>query len=445
MELSNAITNAVRRLEAQGLDAFEVAGLAESSLVVEAKEQMVEGFRRSSSRGIAIRVMKDGRTGFAATTELAPRQVDLMVQQVLLAMREVAPSEEAAVPAAQEPVAGLAEELGRTFAEIPDDEKIRMALALESAAIAADSRIARVQHPRYEETTRLLTVVNSKGVRAEARRSLCLCELKAVAADGDETQGAYEFAFSPRFEDLDVEATAKRSARRAVEKLGGKPIPACRCPVLFTPRAAAAMLKLAAPSFFADNVQRGKSVLAAKRGERAYRPEISIVDDGLLAGGLGSFPFDGEGIPRRRTVMVRNGVVENWLYDGACAAKEGVLSTGNCAREGLRRLPAIGVGNCFLKAGTKSPLELVRETGRGLLVTDLAGLHMANTISGDFSLGAEGAQIEGGAVGAPVRGVTIAGNVHEFFAAVAGVGNDLLFLAEYGAPSLLVEELSVGA
>ena len=445
MELENAINGAVRKLEGQALDSFEVAGISDSSFVAEAKGQMVEGLCRSHSRGLAVRVVHEGRVGFSATTDIGPKAIEKAVQLAVLSMREVAPSDEAFLPENQEPQAQFAEKLGRTFAEIPDDEKVRMAMLLESAAIAADSRVVRVQHPRYEEIVRVLTVANSKGVAAAGRRGLCLCEIKAVASDGNDTQGAFEFSFSPRFEDLDVEATARLAARRAVEKLGGGQVKSGICPVVLGPRAAASMVKLAAPAFFADNVQRGKSVLASRLAERAYHPDVSIVDDGLLPGGFGSFPFDGEGIPRRRTVLVRNGVVESWLYDGARAAKDGVSSTGNCRREGVNRLPSIGVGNCFLKGGESSPEALIREAGRGILVTDLIGLHTANTVTGDFSLGAEGFLIEGGAPGAPVRGFTIAGNVHELFARVAGVGEDLKFHAEYGAPSLLVEGLTAGS
>lgn len=445
MELQKAMQAAFRKLEAQGLSAYEVAGLREKTLAIEAKHQMVESFRRQTSRGIAIRVMKDGHTGFTSSTDLSPRAVEQAIQLVLGTMREVHPSDEGVLPPPQTPVEPFSEQLGRRLDDIPDDEKIRLALTLESAAIAADSRIAHVQHPRYEETIRAVTIMSSTGVRAEGHRGICCCELKAVATDGAESQGAFEFSCSPRFEDLDAEGLARQAARRALEKLWGRPVPAGRWPILLSPRAAAVMVRLVAPSFFADHVQRGMSVLASRRGARAYHPEVSIVDDGILPDGYASFPFDGEGIPCRRTVLVRNGTIEGWLYDGARAARDGVCSTGSCRREGVRKLPAIGVGNCFLKGGARAPVELVREAGRGIMVTDLIGIHTANTISGDFSLGAEGFLIEGGAVDHPVRGITIAGNVHELFSHVVAMGTDLRFFGEYGAPSILIEALAVGS
>lgn len=445
MELEQAIQNAVRKLGAGRVDAFEIFGLAENSLVIESKQQMVESFFRSVSRGIAIRAVRDGRVGFTSATDISLTAIGQAVKRVIESLDEVAPSDVVFFPALQKGESGLVEQKGRAVSEISDNEKICVAMLLESTAVATDSRIARVGHARYEEIVRFLTVVNSNGIHVAANRSLFSCGLKAIARSGNETQGAYDCSFSPRFEDLPIEDTAKRASRRAIDKLGGKSIASGEMPIIFAPRAAATLLKLIAPSFFADNAHKGKSAIAAKRGERIYRPEISIIDDGLLPDAYGSFPFDGEGIPRRRTVLVRNGVVEGWLYDASRAAKDGVFSTGNCLRNSLCHLPAIGVGNCFLKGGESDAPELFRSVGKGLFITDLIGLHTANHISGDFSLGAEGGVIEGGEVSSPVRGVTVAGNIHELFAHAAGLANDVTFFGEYGAPTVLVEELSVGS
>lgn len=445
MDIQSAIRSSVRKLEAQSLDAFEVAGMAESSLVIEARKQLVHSFRRSTTRGVAIRVVKDGRLVFASTTDISPQSIERCVVHLVEALPHITPSDEAVIPKTGEKMGELSEKRGRLPYEIKEDEKIRRAFSLESAAIAADSRITRVQHACYEERSHSLIVENSNGVSAEGSREISFCEIKAIAGEGPAAETAYEFAFSPCFDGIDAEAVAKRAALRAVAKLGGKPIKLGNANVLFAPRAAQSILKLAVPSFFADNVQRGKSRVAESRGRRIYCPEISIVDDGLMPGGLGSFLFDGEGIPKRRTVLVRNGVVENWLYDGARAAKDNVPSTGSCVREGLNRLPVIGVSNCFIKGGEKSAGELIKMAGRGVLITELSGTHTASTISGDFSLGFEGMLIEGGVAGAPVRAMTVAGNVHELLSRVTGVGSDLEFFGSYGAPSVLVEGLTLGS
>ena len=442
--MERSISEAISRLKKAKVEAFEVMAVGETSLVIEAKRQMVDIYRRSSSLGLGIRVVADGRMGWSATRDLASKEVGLAVQRALDAMRSVGPSEEALIPNPQDPQAGFTERLDRPLGDIPDEDKIRTALALESAAVACDSRISRVWHPRYEERVRHVCVANSKGISVSAARGLASCQLTAVAADGGQQEKAYEFDFSPHFDELDPSALARLAASRAVGKLGGRRLKAGPYPVILESKAASSLVRLLAPSFFADHVQRGKSVLADKRGKKFYSPIVNIVDDGLLPGGFGSFPFDAEGIPKRATVMVGEGVVGEWLYDGARAARDGMESTGNAVRDELRRPPAIGVGNCFLKPGSTDSTSLTKEMGCGLLVTDLLGTHTANPISGDFSFGAEGFIIENGMVDYPIRGVTIAGNVHRLFGQVAGVGNDLRFIGAFGAPSVFVEELMLG-
>lgn len=444
MDIQAAIQGAVHRLEATGLDDFEVLGLTESSLIIEAKRQMIETFCRSRKNGIAIRAMKDGRMSFVTTSDCTPKSITQAVKEAHAALKHIDPSEDTCIPAPQKPQGSLIEKTGRSLSEIPDDEKMRAAMTLECAAIAADNRVMQVQHPRLEEKTHTLTVVNSKGINVEGTRGLVRLELKAVATDGEDTESAYESEFSPRFEDIDAEDLARRAAKRAVSKLGAKPLGTGLRRAILDPRAAAVMLSIAAPSFFADNVQLGKSALASKKGERAYSPMVTICDDGLRPYGFASFPFDGEGIFRRRTAVVASGVIVGWLYDGARATRDNVQSTGNCVRDSIRRLPVIGVSNCFLEPANKSPDELVREAGEGIMVTGLLGVHTANTITGDFSLGVEGLLIEDGALSIPVRGMTIAGNIHELLERVVGVGNDLRFFDSYGAPSILVDGIMFG-
>ncbi|MFA4874796.1 MAG: TldD/PmbA family protein [bacterium] len=445
MELDSAMREAVVRLEAQDLDAFEIVGLTQRSLAIEVKQQMVERTLRTDSHGIAIRVMKGGRQGCAATTEINAKSVHQAVQGALAAMKKVSPSEDALLPPPQEGASSLDEDPGRPFDEIPEIEKKGLALTLESAALAADNRVTRVQHPRYEERVTDYAVVNSHGVSARASRGLCSCELKVIADGGAGAESAYEFDFSASFSRLDPALVAQRAARRVIAKLGARKMAGGRMPVIFDPQAASAMVRLLAPSFFADNIQRGKSMLKEKLGQRCFNPLVTIVDDGLLPNGLGSFPFDAEGIQKRRTIMVRDGAVESWLYDGARAAKDKVFSTGNSVRDGLGRLPAIGVGNCFLKAGVASRESLIREMGKGFYVMDLLGVHTANPISGAFSLGSEGFVVDDGALGDPVRGVTIAGNVHDLFKQIVAVGSDLRLFGSFGAPSILVGELMISS
>jgi PmbA protein len=444
MEFEKAVSDAVKRLEGEDVDSFEVAGLASNALTIEAKRQKVDSFNKTVSRGLAIRVIRKGSAGFSSTTDISAKAVAKAVSQSLDALKITSPSEDAVVAKPESGISGFAEKVGRSFAEIPDDEKMALALKLESETIAADSRIARVRSPRYEEIVWQQTIVNSEGVRVSSKRGLVLCEVSAIAVDGNLTESAYDFCFSPRFEDLDVRAVARSAAARAVGKLGASPLEGGEMPVVFENRAAASMLGLLAPSFFADNVQKGKSTIANKKGEKIYSDLVTIVDDGILAGGYSSFPFDGEGVPSEKTTMVNRGRQASWLYDTARAMKDGTLSTGNCRRNSINKLPVIGVTNCYLENGASKRNDLIRGISNGFMVTSLMGLHTANAVTGDFSLGAEGFVVSNGLVSRPVRGVTIAGNIHDLFAAVEAVADDFHLGGTFGSPSILVKSLMLG-
>lgn len=445
MNLESALKDVVVRIKVNDLDAYEVVGLDERFVTVEAKQQMVERMQRTHRVGISIRTIKDGRIGFATTKDMSVKSVHQALKSALDSMENVEPTEDAVLPGVQKARGTLEENITRPLGEVSDDERIAVAKSLEGVALAAEKKVKKVQHPRYEEIDRTLLVMNSSGVKDMSRRQMASCELRVVAEDGGKAESAYDYGYSSSFDRLEVEAIARRAARRAVAKLGARSVPGGSYPVVFEPRAAASMLGLLAPSFFADNVQRGKSILGGKLGEKFYNPSVTIIDDGLLPDGFGSFPFDWEGVPKRRTAMVEDGVVSSWLYDGARAAHDGVESTGNSQRASLDKLPSVGINNCFLKAGSDSRESIIKGISKGIVATDLLGLHTANTISGNFSLGLEGFVVEDGAVREPVRGVTVAGNIHDFFRSIAAVGNDLEFFAIHGAPTVLVEGLMLGS
>jgi len=443
------IINFVRdRLEDESIDAFEICFLGTEHLAVEARDGQVESFSSALLEGVAIRAVKDQRIGWASSTDLSDTALLGLVSAALANVKEVASSEESVIPkpsrkGSKQAQLKISEKEGKPLKDIPELQKIAVALELERVAKATDPRIVRVRQPLYEESIRRVVIYNSHGVRQNASRQIVSCEVRAIAQSNNVSESGYDFSFSPRFEDLDIEGTAVRAARRSLALLGASPLPTGRYDVVFEPRPAASLLRLLAPSFFADNVQRKKSAIAEKKGKSVYHSLVTIIDDGLLPDGYGSFPFDDEGVPRRKVVLVRDGVIFNWLYDTQRAAREGKLSTGSSFRPSIHKLPSISVSNCYIKSGDSQPAALFSMIKNGFLVTDIMGLHTANPVTGDFSLGAEGFCLDGGQKGRPVRGVIVAGNVHELFGKVAGVGTDLKFIGNYGAPSILVSDIQV--
>jgi PmbA protein len=431
------------RLDETTADEYEIYAESVRGLSVESKDGRVETFTRSDELGASVRLVKDGRACMSSSSDLSPDPLASMVADAEAALAEVDSSDEACVAPPQRGVAVLAERPGVPFDSVDESEKIAVAKRLERAVLESGSQIACARQPCYSETTRTVGVATSSGIDERAQRSFISCDVQAVAERGGASETAWESEHYVRFEDVDVEGMGRRAGERAAERLGAASMTTGRRRVYFEPRAAAALLRILMPSFFAHNIQRGSSRLAGKLKREMFGSGVSIFDDGLLPGGLASFPFDCEGVWHQRTAVVGEGVVEGWLYDAASARREDVRSTGNASRRSIHSLPQTEVTNCFIGKGSGAPADLIASCEGGMWVSELMGLHTANTISGDFSLGAVGFSVKDAGKGDPVRGVVLAGNVFDVFRDADGVGDNLRFFGRYGAPSITVPDIQV--
>lgn len=247
----------------------------------------------------------------------------------------------------------------------------------------------------------------------------------------------WEYQGSRRLGNMDFEAVGRDAARHAVELLGAKNIAACKAPVLLDRAVAVDFLGVFASMLSSEAVQKGKSLLKGRIGQQVLGPAINIIDDALMPDASGLRPMDDEGVPVRRNVLIKEGVLESYLYNTHTAARDGRKSTGNAVRGGHMTPPSVGALSLFISGHTYTVAELLARMGSGLLVTDVMGMHTADAISGDFSVGASGLWIEGGRVAHPVKEAVISGNLLDFFGAVAGLGDDLRFYGRLGSPSIL--------
>jgi PmbA protein len=191
-----------------------------------------------------------------------------------------------------------------------------------------------------------------------------------------------------------------------------------------------------------DSVYRGASFLAGKLGEKIAGPNVTVVDDGTMPGGFGTSPFDGEGIPTRRTVVIENGVLKSYLLNTYTAKKLGLETTANASR-GLAGTPGIGPGNYFLEPGQKSPGQIIADIKDGLYITEFLG-HGANLVTGDYSRGASGMWIVNGELAYPVEEITVAGNLKDMFNNISEIANDLEFRGSTASPTIRIDGLTVG-
>jgi PmbA protein len=242
------------------------------------------------------------------------------------------------------------------------------------------------------------------------------------------------------------EGIGREAARRTVRRLGARRVPTQRVPIVFAPEVARSLIGSVFEAASGDSIWRHASFLAGKLAEEIAVPGLTIVDDNLMllpsgVGGFGSSPFDGEGLPSLRTVVVENGVLHNYLLNTYTARKLGMKSTHNASR-GLAGTPGIGCGNLYLQPGELSPDQIIADVPAGLYVTSLMGFG-TNLVTGDYSRGATGLWIENGELTHAVEEVTIAGNLAEMLRNITAIGNDLVFRGSVASPTLRIDGMTI--
>jgi PmbA protein len=330
-----------------------------------------------------------------------------------------------------------------TIAETPVEEKIQLAKIIEESAFAYDPRVARSEHAAYEDTVYEVVIANSNGLDVNYRGAFCGGYVWVVAEENDDNQTGAGMDFHLNLADLNPEAIGREAGEQAVMMLGAKKVPSQRVPIVMPPRVATQFLGVLAPGLSAEAVQKGRSLLAGKLEQMVASNLVTLIDDGALPGGINSSPVDGEGVPTGRNVLLEQGKLKKYLYNTYTAARDGIVSTGNASRSSYRGTPEIGTSNLYLEPGTWDPKSLLQDIDQGFYVTEVLGMHTANPISGDFSVGAAGIWINGGELAYPVRGVAIAGNILELFQGVEALGNDLRFYLGTGSPTIRFQPLMV--
>ncbi len=438
-----ALLRAVKKLEQLNPDQFELYFQHRTSTRVEARNQKAESLTRSEDVGLAVRLVKDQRLGFSFTTSLEKSAVDKAIQSAL-EIATIMPRDEhnglysfgsSAYPDVDNfDSRGIAE---------PIEKKIELALQLETACRQADARITTVRSASVSETILKQHLIDSSGehIRSQATYFTGAVSCKAET-DGDSQMGS-DFGFGNHLDLLDVGQIGRQAARLATELLGAQKPPTMQCPAIFRNSVVSSLLEFLSSSFSAEEIDKGRSMLAGKKGERMFSDQVTLIDDGLLPGGYGTSPFDGEGVPSRQVMLVDGGFVQNFLYDNYYARKYETEPTGS-TRRGIKAPPSIGISNLYMTKGRKPPEQLMKGISRGILITNLLGVHTANPVTGDFSLGASGILIENGKLSTPVRGFAVAGNILGVFRKITDVGSDLRFFGSVGAPSVRISEIFVG-
>jgi PmbA protein len=437
-ELARAAVEAM-----SGDEAVEAYAEEARTTEVKAHKGEVEGLSFSESRGVGVRVVSDGRLGYAYAADPSADEVREAVARARENAAFGTEDEHNVLPAssAAEPLTALFRE---SLAGTPTDRKVDIALELERLSTSSDPRVRKVDHTQVGDAVSRVAIASTIGVDAEYARTDCWAVVEALAEDGDETQAGWSFRVGRDLDELGWRDVATEAVQRASRILGATKPPTARVPVVLDPFAASSFLGVLAGALSAEAVQKGRSLFAPLVGEAVGSELFTVVDDGRLLEGPAAAPFDDEGVPTGRTELFSAGVLNGFLHNAYTAHRGGTTSTGNARRGGYKSVPGVGTTNFYLEAGSTEIDEILSRSDGGVLIQDVSGVHSgANPISGEFSVGATGVRIAGGELGEPLREMTIASTLPEMLKAVSGVGSDLRFFQSVGTPSLLIGEMTL--
>ena len=450
LDLESLAADAVAQAMKAGASDAEAVVREGDEFSVNVRMGQVETLKESGSRGLGLRVFLGLRSASTSTSDLTPDGIRQLVEGALALAKFTE----------EDPFTGLPETA--EFGSIPGDlhlyyddvyslegpERIEWARRAEAAALAADPRITNSDGGSFDAATGRKVLANSRGFVGGYRTSYAGVSAAPLAMDANgQMQRDGWWSGARRLADLESpESIGQEAARRTVRRLGARKVPTQRVPIVFAPEVARSLIGSVFEAASGDAIWRSASYLAGRLGQQIAAPTLHLVDDNTMllptgAGGFGTSPFDGEGLPSLRTVVVENGVLQTYLLNTYAARKLGMKSTHNASR-GLAGTPGIGCGNLYLEPGTLTPEEIIAGVPAGLYVTSLMGFGV-NVVTGDYSRGATGLWIENGQLTHAVEEVTIAGNLAEMLKNVNAIGNDLVFRGSVASPTLRIDGMTL--
>ncbi len=461
--MSQAVTaNELTQLAADTVAKAMKAGATDAEAVIFEGDEFsalvrlgqVEQLKESGSRAIGLRVFIGQRVASTSSSDFSPESIARLVEGAIALAKITSEDPFAGLPEPEE-YGKLEGDLNLYFDDVnqmPPAERIEIARRTETAAMAFDTRIQNSGGGDFDTATTHKIMVNSRGFMGEYRRSYCGFSTQPIAQDEKgNMQRNYWFSAARTTTKLDSpEAVGREAARRTLQRLGARQVKTQKAPVVFSPEIAKSIIGNIFEAANGDAVYRNASFFADKLGEQVAGENVTVIDDGTLVfyeetgggiGGFGTRPFDGEGLPTRRTVLVERGVLKNYVTNTYTARKLGTRSTGNASR-GLAGNPGIGAGNFFLEPGTLTPDAILGDVKSGLYVTEVMGFGV-NLVTGDYSQGASGLWIENGELAYPVEEITIAGNLKDMYKNIVAIGNDLVFRGASASPTIRIEGMTI--
>ena len=424
MDMNVFMDKLLEAAKAAGIETAEIYYRSGENFGTRARDGEVDSYEVSSSAGLSLRGVVNGRMGCASTEAFDDEAVAQLIEGVKESAALVESETQDEIFAGEKEYPAL-EQTTSDIGEVSAEKKLALCLELEKLAREGDSRVTKADAmlSTWKTTLRLK---NSHGLDLTDESSGCRVYASAIAVDGESTADGSDHFRGHNVADIDVKKIAEGAVQDAIGQLHGEPVKTGEYRVILDSHAMTALLRTFSGIFSAENAQQNMSLLAGKEGTVIASEIVTLMDDPLYPGGFGSRPFDAEGSASRTKAVIDKGVLTTLLHSRKTAKKQGVQPTGNANRMGYSGTVRVGPTNMFIQPGEKSLEELMAEMGEGLVITGFGGLHAgANPVSGDFSLLSNGYTVEGGKRGRAVERVTLAGNFYEVLKNVRAIGSDL--------------------
>ena len=440
---TDLLASVLRRAAERGASAADGFLVEDTSFSASVRLGQVDTVTHSREQRLSLRVFAGRASAAASTSDLSRASLERVVDEATALARITAEDPHAGLPDAATliehvPDLGLED---HEAGELTPEQKIETARRAEAAALAVDPRITNSEGAEYFDRRARYAYATSHGFARGYTTSSFGITVSPVAAQNGEMQRDSWYTTARRRRALDdAESVGRTAAARALRRLGARKVKTTEVPIIFDPDTAASLIRAIANAASGPSLYRRASFLLDRLGSRVASTAVNIVDDGLIEAGLGSRPFDGEGLATRRTHVVRDGVLESYLLDTYSGRKLGLASTHHASRDGAG--VSVGTTNLMLMPGSSSPEALIRSVQSGLYVTELIGFGI-NGVTGDYSRGAVGLWIENGELAYPVEEVTVAGNLLEMFERIDGIANDLVLRDRVAAPTVKIARMVV--
>ena len=446
MKLEKFKKELLDKAEKFGFESSEIFINKSNSFDLRVFQQEVDHYSINEDKGLSFRGFLDGKLGYSYTEKMDENSIDMLLENAKQ-NAEIIDKKEGEIFSGSKNYKKL-DLYNSNLNNIDSEEKIQIVKELEQYAFNEDERIEAVNYCMYSDLEFEQGIINSKNLDLTFKNNIAYLFLSVVAKENDEVRTASKFQITDDFSNFHPKEIAKKAVKEATSLFGAETVKSGSYPVILRNDIAAKILATFSSTLSAENVQKGLSLFIDKIGKKVGSEKLNLIDDPFLEGGFNSMPFDGEGVATRKKEIIKNGKLKSYLHNLKTAKKAGVESTGNAYRSSHKSSVDIAPTNMYIEEGNHSYEDLIKSIDEGLIITDVQGLHSgANSVSGDFSLGAFGYYIKEGKINHPVEQITISGNFIKMLKNIELIANDFKLnlpgRGHFASPSLKIKSLDI--